>query len=289
MYYDMPLYRPPSESDSLIFQVTLGCSHNRCAYCVMYRTKKFQVRPWKELNADILEMAAVYHGVRRIFLADGDALVVETEHLLQILKSLYANFPRLERVSAYANPSNLQEKSLEELEAIRAAGLQLLYFGVETGVEDLLVKIRKGATSQEMVVSGRKAIDAGFMLSATIILGIAGRKGSEEHAVETARVCSAINPQYLSALTLMIEDDNRYFYRCLGSGWEMMNTLEFLRELRTMVEHFNLHGCVFRSNHASNYLPIKAVLNEEKERLLGEIDRGLQDPSILRPESLRAL
>jgi len=289
MYYDMPLYRPPSEANSLIFQVTLGCSHNRCAFCVMYRTKKFQVRPWKELNADILEMAAAYRGVRRIFLADGDAMVVETDYLLQILKCLYENFPSLERVSAYANPSNLLGKSPEDLQRIRQAGLQLLYFGVETGMEDLLTRIRKGATSQDLVVSARKAIAAGFILSATIILGLAGRKDSEEHAVETARVCSAINPQYLSALTLMIEGDGRHFYRCLGDGWEMMNTLEFLRELRIMVEHFNLHSCVFRSNHASNYLPIKAVLNEEKDRLLAEIDRGLRDPAILRPEYLRAL
>ena len=213
MYYDMPLYRPPSEAYSLIFQVTLGCSHNRCAFCIMYRKKKFRIRPWEELKADILEAALSYRGINRIFLADGDALVIDTDYMLQISNFLYEKFPALERVSAYANPANLLEKSKEDLQRIRKAGLQMLYFGIETGDDELLVKIKKRATAQEMIISAKKAIDAGFVLSATVILGLAGKKGSERHALETARVCSAINPHYLSALTLILEDDNRYFSR----------------------------------------------------------------------------
>ena len=289
MYYDMPLYRPPSEAYSLIFQVTLGCSHNRCAFCIMYRKKKFRIRPWEELKADILEAALSYRGINRIFLADGDALVIDTDYMLQILNFLYEKFPALERVSAYANPANLLEKSKEDLQRIRKAGLQMLYFGIETGDDELLVKIKKGATAQELIVSAKKAIDAGFVLSATVILGLGGKKGSERHAIETARVCSAINPHYLSALTLMIEDDNQYFYRCLGKDWEMMDKLEILNELRTMIEHFHLDKCIFRSNHASNYLAIKATLNHDKERLLKEIDNALKNPAQLRPEFLRAL
>ena len=289
MYYDMPLYRPPSEAYSLIFQVTLGCSHNRCAFCIMYRKKKFRIRPWEELKADILEAALSYRGITRIFLADGDALAIDTDYMLQILNFLYEKFPALERVSAYANPANLLKKSKEDLQRIRKAGLQMLYFGIETGDDELLVKIKKGATSQELIVSAKKAIDAGFVLSATVILGLAGKKGSERHAIETARVCSAINPHYLSALTLMIEDDNRYFSRCLGKDWEMMDKLEILNELRTMIEHFHLDKCIFRSNHASNYLAIKATLNHDKERLLKEIDNALKNPAQLRPEFLRAL
>ena len=289
MYYDMPLYRPPSEAYSLIFQVTLGCSHNRCAFCIMYRKKKFRIRPWEELKADILEAALSYRGINRIFLADGDALVIDTDYMLQILNFLYEKFPALERVSAYANPANLLEKSKEDLQRIRKAGLQMLYFGIETGDDELLVKIKKGATAQELIISAKKAIDAGFVLSATVILGLAGKKGSERHAIETARVCSAINPHYLSALTLILEDDNRYFSRCLGKDWEMMDKLEILNELRTMIEHFHLDKCIFRSNHASNYLAIKATLNHDKERLLKEIDNALKNPAQLRPEFLRAL
>ena len=289
MYYDMPLYRPPSEAYSLIFQVTLGCSHNRCAFCSMYRKKKFRVRPWEDLKADILEMALAERGTNRIFLADGDALVVDTDYLVRILTFLYEKFPSLERVSAYANPSNLVEKSVEELQRIQKAGLQMLYFGIETGDDDLLVKIKKGATSQDLITSAQKAIDAGFILSATVILGLAGKKGSKTHAIETARVCSAINPHYLSALTLILEDNNRYFFRCLEEGWEVMEKLEILHELRTMIEHLLLNNCIFRSNHASNYLPIKATLNQDKERLLQEIDNALKNPMHLRPESLRAL
>jgi len=289
MEYSLPLYRPPSEAYSLIFQVTLGCSHNRCAFCTMYRRKKFRIRPWEELKTDILEMALAYRAARRIFLADGDALVIETDYLIQILNFLYEKFPFLQRVSAYANPGNLLEKSSEELQRIRQAGLQLLYFGIETGDDDLLIKIRKGANSSELITSAKKAIAAGFLLSATIILGLGGKKGSITHAKETARVCSAINPHYLSALTLMIEKDNRYFFRCVGEDWEMMDKLEILQELRLMVENFQLDNCVFRSNHASNYLPIKATLNQDKEELLRNIDWALANPHQLRPEFLRAL
>lgn len=289
MHYDMPLYRPPSEAGSLIFQVTLGCSHNRCAYCVMYRTKKFRIRPWEDLKSDILEGALYSRDARKIFLADGDALVIDTTHMLQVLSFLYEKFPNLERVSAYANPGNILEKSKADLERIQRAGLQMLYFGVESGDDDLLVKIRKGADSEQLIQSARKAMEAGFLLSATVILGIAGKRGTSRHAKETARVCSAINPQYLSALTLMIEDTNRYFFHCLGEDWEMMDKTEILEELRAMIGHFQLQNCIFRSNHASNYLPIKAIINEDKERLLKEIDGALLNPDILRPESLRAL
>lgn len=289
MYYDMPLYRPPSEADSLIFQVTLGCSHNRCAFCIMYRDKKFCIRPREALQADILEMASAYRHARRIFLADGDALVVPTDHMLEILALLYETFPRLERVSAYANPSNLLEKSEEDLKRIRQAGLELLYFGIETGDDALLEAIRKGADSAELIAGGKKAIAAGFLLSATVILGLAGRGGSMRHAVETARVCSALNPHYLSALTLILEEDARYFLHCVGKDWILMDRSEILRELRLMIEHLEMEECVFRSNHASNYLPIKAVLNRDKTRLLKQIDGALENPALLRPEYLRAL
>jgi radical SAM superfamily enzyme YgiQ (UPF0313 family) len=255
----------------------------------MYRTKKFRIRPWDDLKADILEAALSYRGIDKIFLADGDALVIDTDYMLQILSFLYEKFPALERVTAYANPSNLLKKSPEDLQKIRKAGLQMLYFGIETGDDELLVKIKKGATAQEIITAGKKAIDAGFVLSATVILGLAGEKGSEAHARETARVSSEINPQYLSALTLMSEGDNRYFSRCMGEDWEVMDKMEILRELRLMIENFHLDQCVFRSNHASNYLPIKATLNQDKERLLKQIDSALANPDQLRPEFLRAL
>ncbi|MCD6353859.1 MAG: radical SAM protein, partial [Proteobacteria bacterium] len=249
----------------------------------------FRVRPWEELKSDIIEMASSYRNAPRIFLADGDALVVDTDHMICTLNLLYDKFPCLERVSAYANPSNLLEKSEEDLKKIRAAGLQFLYFGIETGDDKLLTKIRKGANSQELIQSANKAIKAGFLLSATVILGLAEKKDSFRHAVETARVCSAINPHYLSALTIMLEDGGQYFLHCMGEEWEMMDNISILRELRAMIEHFQLKDCTFRSNHASNYLPIKATLNQDKKKLLKEIDNALQNPDILRPEFMRAL
>jgi Fe-S oxidoreductase len=177
----------------------------------MYRKKKFRIRPWEELKANIIEAALSYRGINKIFLADGDALVIDPDYMLQILSFLYEKFPALERVSAYANPANLLKKSKEDLQRIRKAGLQMLYFGIETGDDELLVKIKKGATAQDLITSAQKAIDAGFILSATVLLGLAGKKGSERHAIETARVCSAINPHYLSALTLMGTSNNSQF------------------------------------------------------------------------------
>ena len=233
--YDEPVYRPPSEAHSLILQATIGCSHNGCAFCYMYKEKSFRTRPWKELEADIRHAAERWPGTRRIFLADGDAFVLGTEKLERILDALNASFPELQRIAAYATPQNLLNKSIDGMRRLREKGLSILYYGVESGDPELLAAIGKGATPDGMVEGCRKAHEAGIKLSVTVILGLGGREGSLRHARETAAVVSRIQPRYLSALTLMLgpfEDDYR---RRMGPGFSYNNPLDDIRELREMV------------------------------------------------------
>jgi len=290
MIYDEPLFRPPSEARSLIIQATLGCSHNECLFCGMYKMKKFRPRPFEDFKADALECAQKLPGATKIFLADGDALVLSTRRLIEILNLLYSNFPNLERVTSYANPSNLLNKTDSELRELRAAGLDILYFGVESGNDYLLKKISKGATRGEILEAGKKALNAGFPLSVTVLLGLGGVKMSREHAIDTASLCSEMNPTYLSALTLMLGPFEGYFKKAMGEGFEFLDKVQTLRELRMLVENLETDDCVFRTNHASNYLPLKGVLKHDRDRLTEMIDTALKNPEVyLRPEFLRAL
>lgn len=290
MEYDMPLFRPPSEAYSLILQATLGCSHNRCLFCGMYKMKKFRIRRFEDFEKDAIECARLAPDTQRIFLADGDALAIKTDQLIRILKLLYSKFPALERVTAYANPSNLLRKRLEELRELRGHGLDILYLGVESGNEEILAKIDKGATRAEILESGRKALDAGFPLSVTVILGLGGRKYSERHIIDTASLCSEMNPTYLSALTLMLGPLESFYKKAIGADFEFVDKLGMLRELRLLVDRLETENCVFRTNHASNYLPLKGVLSRDRDKMLAAIDRALQNPEeYLRPEFLRAL
>lgn len=290
MHYDMPLYRPPSEADSLIFQVTLGCSWNKCLFCGMYKGKRYQVRPWEAVEKDILEMARAHPGTRRIFLADGDALGVDTAHLLKVMTLINERFPRLERVGIYAGPTNLRDKTEDELRALRAKKLDVLYLGIETGNDALLTRIHKGATSQEIIDGGRKAIKAGLRLSSIILLGLGGVEGSREHAKDSARVVNAIDPQFLACLTLMLGPyAEMYEQKIMGGGFKLPDKRQTLQELRWFVEDLALSDCRFGTEHASNYLPIGGQLGADKERILGLIDRALKDERMLRPEWARGL
>jgi radical SAM superfamily enzyme YgiQ (UPF0313 family) len=287
--YDMPLFRPPSEANSLIIQATIGCSHNRCQFCAMYKMKSFRIRSFAEIEADINDAARVWPDATRIFLADGDALVIKTKVLLKIFNLLHSKFPLLERITLYANPSNLLIKSEDELRQLKENGLQILYYGVESGDDELLERIDKGATTGQMIEGCRKATNAGLDLSLTVLLGLGGKSGSQKHIRETAEVCSKIDPRYIGALTLMLGPFEETFAKNVGGGWQPIDIKESLQELRLLVENLDVSNCIFRSNHASNYLPIGGTLPQDRDQMLELIDRATVDPGYLRPDFLRGL
>ena len=234
--YDNPLYRPPSEAQSLILQATLGCSHNACRFCYMYKDKRFHVKPEERFLEEIDIAAAQYPTARRIFLADGDAMVLSAGRLEGILERLNASFPQLQRVTAYANPANLLGKSAEELGRLRERKLSILYYGIETGDPELLTKIEKGATPDEMAEGCSRAAEAGIKLSVTVILGLAGTEGSLRHARMTATLLNRVQPRYLSALTLMLGPWKESYASSMGPGFEFNSALDDIRELRELVE-----------------------------------------------------
>ncbi len=287
--YDMPLWRPPSEANSFILQATLGCSFNRCSFCSMYRTKQFAVRPLEPVQAEIRAMARAYPGVRRVFLADGDALAAPTEHLLAILGSLYAAFPRLERISSYALPANLLKKSVEELTRLREAGLTLLYYGIETGSADLLKRITKGATPDAMVTGLTKAKQAGLQVSATVILGLGGQAYWRGHIDATADLINRVELDYLSTLQLMIDPTiHDEFHRKFREPFQEQDDHALLVEQARLIERLNPPTpLVFRSNHASNALALAGTLPQDRERLLAQLQLALAGAVRLRPEWLR--
>jgi radical SAM superfamily enzyme YgiQ (UPF0313 family) len=280
IHYNEPLIRPPAEADSLIFQATLGCSHNRCAFCFAYATKSFKVRPLKEIKAEI-ELASRCYGsaIHKIFLADGDALTLPTNHLLQILEQLHQAFPQLRRVSSYAAPRNFVHKSVSELRQLHEAGLQLLYVGLESGNDEILKRINKGTTHDEMIELCQKPHDAGMKLSATVILGLGGPKLSQRHAEDTGRLLSKIQPRFASALTLMLESNRDSYANCFAdSEWRMLTSQESLIELRTMLNAIKADKIIFRSDHPSNYLSVNGTLQKDKEKMLTKIDAALNNP-----------
>jgi radical SAM superfamily enzyme YgiQ (UPF0313 family) len=290
--YDMPLYRPPSEGRSLIFQITLGCSWNKCLFCGMYKGKRYQVRPWEEIEKDIIEMSWIVPDTRKVFLADGDPLGVDTGFLLRVLDLINKRFPRLERISTYAGPTNLMEKSLEELKQLKERKLDVLYLGIETGNDALLKKVCKGATADEIIEGCRKAIDAGLRMSTFIILGLGGVEGSFEHAKDSARVANAIDPHFLACLTLMLgQYEEIYEKRLMGGNFKLIDRTQSLQELRWFVEDLDVSDCKFGTEHASNYLPLDGRLPEDKDRILNIIDQALEGggSGMLRPEWLRGL
>ena len=290
LQYDEPVYRPPSEARSLILQATIGCSHNRCRFCYMYKGKRFRKRSWDELRPEIDEAARLWPQTRRIFLADGDALALAPGELVRILDYLNGSFPRLQRVTAYATPQNLLDKSVSELKRLRSAGLSILYYGVETGDPELLRRIEKGATPAEMVEGCRRAHEAGMKLSVTVILGLGGVEGSRRHAAATARLVNSIQPRYLSALTLMLGPYEERYARAMSPGFSFTTPLDTCVEIGELVERLETERCIFRSNHASNYLPLAGTLMKDKEMLLAAIDRALEHPErFFRNEWMRGL
>jgi radical SAM superfamily enzyme YgiQ (UPF0313 family) len=287
--YDYPLYRPPSEANSLIFQITLGCSFNQCSYCEMYRTKKYSERPWEEIKMEIDMTSTAYPATKRIFLADGDAINLPTERLVQILEYIYKKFPTLERVSSYAMPKNLLQKTDRELMTLRAAGLQMLYVGIESGSDTVLKKITKGATYKTIVQSCKKAKENNYVLSCMIILGLGGKKYTFEHVEETAKIISEVSPDYVGALNLHL-DDTLYneFMTKFKEPFEFLDDIQILNELELLISKINPSSpIIFRANHASNVYSIKGTLPTDKVNILELISQLKKNPDMLKPKILR--
>ncbi len=291
MRYYGNVVRPPSEAWSYILQITYGCSHNRCTFCSTYLDKPFQVRPAREVMEDIAMARSIIPHTRRVFLADGNALVLSNRRLVPILEALNDAFPNLERVSIYANAQDILRKSEEELVTLRRKKLSLIYMGLESGDEEILQRVKKGATAAEMIEAVRKAQAVGFQMSVIGILGLGGRERSREHAIATAQAVSAMDPAYFSLLTLMVVPGTELHRQWKAGEFVLIKPLEMLAEMRVMIEHMEgLTHCVFRTNHASNYLPLAGTLPRDKERLLATLDCALaQGETVLRPEYLRAL
>ena len=287
--YDYPLYRPPSEANSIIFQVTLGCSFNKCSFCNMYRTKEYSERPWEEIKSEIDVVSKSFPQTERIFLADGDAINLDSEKLIQILDYIKENFPNLKRISCYAMPKNLLQKSPDELKLLNSKGLDMLYIGIETGNDILLKKITKGATSKSIIDACNRAKKSGFIISCMIILGIGGKKYSKEHMTETARVVSDVSPNFLAALTLIIEDGvYDEFMKKFNEPFETLDDTMILDELELLLNNINpISPIVFRANHASNVYSIGGNLPEDKEKMLVLVRSLKEHPELLKPKVLR--
>lgn len=275
MKYEGKLYRPPSEAYSLIIQATIGCSHNRCTFCSMYKDKKFRIRNTDEIIKDLVEGRQSHRYVKRIFLADGDALIIETKDLIKILKSIQELFPECERVGAYGSPKSILNKTREELNKLKSFGLGILYLGLESGSDKILEKINKGVKSKDMVEASRKVVGAGIELSVTLISGIGGKQYSKIHALESANILNQMNPNYIGLLTLLIEKETQLHKEIQQGKFQLLTPKEVLEETRILVEGLEIDDCIFRSNHASNYISLRGTLMEDKELILKQIDESM--------------
>ena len=290
MRYAEPIFRPPSEAESFILQATLGCSWNACTYCAMYRAKTFRVRPREEILADIAEAGARFADeVRHVFVADGDPLAMGLDHWEPILCALAAAFPRLRRVSTYATARNLLEKSPEQLRRLRDLGLSLLYIGPESGDDVTLQRLAKGASAAEHAEAARRARDAGMEQSLIFLLGAGGRERSEAHARASGRLATTMDPRFLSTLTLTVVPGTPLARLAEQGRFELPDVPGLLQELRWFIEEAHPTAAIFRSNHASNYLPIGGRLPRDRETILAAVDAALAGQVPLRPEWRRGL
>lgn len=289
MRYEGKLYRPPSEADSYIVQATIGCSHNLCTYCDMYRDKQFRVRDLDAVLEDIERAGQVYPHADKVFVADGDALIMDGERWLTILAACRDAFPSLRRVSCYAMAENVIAKAPEELRSLREAGLEMLYIGPESGDDTTLKRIVKGSTFQEHVDAARLAHDAGMRLSVIVLLGAGGVDRSEEHARATGRLISEMDPEYVGALTLTVIPGTPQARMEEKGRFALPAIPQLLTEMRTIVEVAEPTNTVFRTNHASSYLPIAGQLPRDRDRILHAIDLALGGEIPLKPEYLRGL
>jgi radical SAM superfamily enzyme YgiQ (UPF0313 family) len=289
MRYEGTVYRPPSEAYSLIVQVTIGCSHNGCSFCNMYKEKKFRIRDLKDIMEDLEQGSLAYRVVKKVFLADGDALVLETSKLKLILSKIRELFPECERVGIYATPKDILRKSLEELRQLKDLGIGIVYIGVESGSSDILKSINKGVTVSEMIMAGTRIKESGIKLSTTLISGIGGRENISEHAIESAKVISAIDPDYVGILTLMVENGTPIYEDVQKGTFHLLTPEEVMRETREFLQSIQVTNCIFRSNHASNYMALSGTLPQDQNRLLQDIDLALKGEHRYKKEEYRRL
>ena len=289
MHYEGTIIRPPSEAFSILLQVTLGCSHNKCTFCGTYKDKRFTIKDDKTILSDILFASRYMRSQNRVFLMDGDALIIPQKRLMWILDMIKEHLPWVRRVGAYANAKSIRMKSLDDLIQLRENGLGILYLGVETGDDVTLKAINKGTSARNLINMGRKVKEAGIKLSVTVLLGIGGVERSLEHARLTGELLSQMDPDYVGALTLMLIPGTPLYKDYMEGRFRMPDERGLLIELREMIRHTDLSRGLFFSNHASNYLPIKARLPEGKQQALDTIDAALKGEIGLRPEWMRAL
>jgi Fe-S oxidoreductase len=290
MRYEGVVYRPPSEAGSLIIQLTIGCARNTCTFCAMFKEKKFRVRKLEEVVEDLV-MARKYYSkiaVKRIFLADGDALIVKTKDLLYILNKIKEIFPEIERISAYGTPADVNLKSDEELEMLKAAGLDMIYMGAESGDDTVLEDVKKGVTAAEIIEAGLKLKKAKMVVSITLISGLGGKARVTEHAINSAKVISAIKPEYVGFLTLMVEPGTPLYTQHKSGEFELLEPNEILQEMRLFIETVDAEGTVFRANHASNYISLKGTFNRDKEIMLKQIEQAEKN-GVFKPEMFRGI
>lgn len=289
MEYEGAVYRPPSEARSLIIQVTIGCVHNGCTFCTMYKDKKFRIRSKEAIFKDLREMAEIYGDYPlRIFLADGDALTLPTDMLLDILSEIHRLFLKVQRVTVYGTALDVIRKSAEELTVLKNAGLAMVYMGAESGDKNILRWVHKGITREQMIEAGEKLHQVGIELSLTLISGLGGKKYLLEHARESAWLVSQIKPEYLGFLTLMLEEGAPILDEIRSGNMELLSPEDVVREMRIFLENVDSEGTVFRSNHASNYIILKGVLNQDIPEMLSYLD-DVEQKQRFRPERSRRL
>ena len=289
MHYEGNMIRPPSEAYSILLQATVGCSHNKCTFCGAYKGERFKIKPDAVIDADIDFAAAHCRRQRRLFICDGDALIIPQKRLLRILRAIRERLPWVTRVGLYANTKSIRMKSEAELAELQAHGVGIAYMGVESGDDVTLAAVRKGANAQSMIEAGRKLRHAGIKLSITVLLGLAGPERSMVHARETGRVISAIDPEYVGALSLMLIPGTPLFDDYQAGRFELLCPEDMLRELGVMIAATTMSGGLFHANHASNYLPLKLKMPTDKEQALELIERARRGGVALKPESMRAL
>lgn len=291
MRYEGDIIRPPSEAHSLLLQVTVGCSHNRCTFCPSFKRKRFRIRSLDEIREDLADASRRFRWVDRVFLCDGDALIIPQRRLTGILDAIRVHLPGVRRIGTYANAKSIRKKSVGELRELKERGLGIVYLGIESGNEAILAKIRKGTTADRIVEAARRVKEAGITLSVTVLLGIGGVAMSREHARDTARILTDVDPDFTGVLTVMIVPGTPLYEEARAGSFVLPGTFDLLEELGVIVSESRFTDCFFTANHASNYLPIRARLPRDREevlRLIGDVLRR-RDATVLRPESMRGL
>ncbi|MBQ3521027.1 MAG: radical SAM protein [Firmicutes bacterium] len=290
MRYEGDIYRPPSEAYSLLVQVTIGCTHNKCTFCKMFKNKKFRVRALEEVLEDLAWARARYSRVERMFLCDGDALALSNRRLMPILEYIKENFPECERVTIYGRANDVNKKSAEEMKELYDAGITMVYIGAESGSDEVLKAVNKGVTRQELIDAVRKIEDCGMEASVTFISGLAGKDGWEDHAIQTGTMITEMNPSYVGLLTLIVEPNVPMYDDIQAGKLRLLSPEEVMQETLLMLEHTHVDKkCVFRSNHASNYVSLRGDLPQDKEKMMDMLKKAMSNHDMFRHEMFRAL